>query len=282
VQLWNDEQRRARRHGPVPNDQRGDFQRDRDRILYCSAFRRLGGVTQIVRAGESDVFHNRLSRTIKVAQVGRRLAEAIISRQGAESRELGVDPEVVEAACLAHDLGHPPFGHHGEMVLNQLVIREGNPDGYEGNAQSLRILTNLALRFDEVDGLDLTRATLAAVIKYPWLRDPNNPKRSEKWGYYQTEATEFEFAREFWPCDGKTAEAEIMDFADDIAYSVHDLEDFHRCRGIPWAEVFSTEGCERLTKGVLSRWKPNNGGARLRGAHRRLREFFDIVRIGFL
>jgi dGTPase len=197
---------------------------------------------------------------------------------------LGVDPEVVEAACLAHDLGHPPFGHAGEKVLNKLVLDAKNEDGFEGNAQSFRVLTKVAVRFEERDGLDLTRATLAACIKYPWARIADHPKKSLKWGYYSTERDDFSFAREAHPGEQKTAEAEIMDWADDIAYSVHDLEDFHRCGAIPWRSIFPkdidyrTE--ERLTKVVESArtsWheQPANAEARLRGAYDRLRDLFE-------
>ena len=147
---------------------------------------------------------------------------------------------MVEAACLAHDLGHPPFGHLGEEVLDELATYQdggGDQDGFEGNAQSFRVITKLALRFDECHGLDLTRATLSACLKYPWIRDLGTPKKRRKVGAYRSELPDFEFAR--FECDGelKTAEAELMDWADDIAYSVHDLEDFTRCRVIPWDRI---------------------------------------------
>jgi dGTPase len=186
--------------------------------------------------------------------------------------------EVVEAACLAHDLGHPPFGHLGEEVLRECVTTYGEAEGYEGNAQSLRILTKLAVRFEACDGLDLTRATLAACIKYPWRRNAAHPIKSQKWGYYATEQEDFTFARMASGLETKTAEAELMDWADDIAYSVHDLEDFHRCRLIPWREVLSAEGREKLLVGIgqakggkLTRADQN----RIRAAHRRLKKLVD-------
>jgi dGTPase len=234
-------------------------------------------VTQIARAGEADVFHTRLAHTLKVAQVGRRIAEHVVAEQPEDAARVGVDVEVVEAACLAHDLGHPPFGHLGEEVLRDCVITHGDPDGYEGNAQSLRILTKLAVRFEACDGLDLTRATLAACIKYPWRRDAAHPIKSQKWGYYATEQEDFNFARMGLLTETKTAEAELMDWADDIAYSVHDLEDFHRCRLIPWREVLSAEGREKLLAGVgQSRGGLNKRDQnRLRAAHRRLRKLVE-------
>jgi dGTPase len=234
----------------------------------------LAGITQIVRAGEADVFHTRQQHTIKVAQVGRRLAQHCVKSQPKIADELGVHPEVVEAACLAHDLGHPPFGHAGEHVLHEKVERHDS-DGFEGNAQSFRILTKLAVRFDECDGLDLTRATLAACLKYPWFRDVDSSNRSKKWGAYKSEADDFAFAREGIAHSSKTAEADLMDWADDIAYSVHDLEDFHRCGALPWHRIRSDEGAEQLITRAEQRWhgKPPNAPARLRKAFRDLDEF---------
>jgi dGTPase len=269
--------RSERQFQATPEDQRTSFARDRDRILYSSAFRRLAGVTQIVRAGEADVFHTRLAHTLKVAQVGRRLAEYVLATQPAQVFTLGVHPEVVEAACLAHDIGHPPFGHTGEWTLNRLVTDEGNGDGFEGNAQSFRILTKLAVRFESHDGLDLTRATLAACIKYPWRRHKRHKLKSKKWGYYASEEEEFKFARLNSREETKTAEAELMDWADDIAYSVHDLEDFHRCYLIPWQTVFGAEGRNKLVEGVLaSRIQKRPGDrANLTSAHIRLSQLVD-------
>jgi dGTPase len=265
--------RGERRHNATPEDQRQVFQRDRDRILYSSAFRRLAGITQIARAGEADVFHTRLAHTLKVGQVGRRLAEFVIQNQPEECAALGVHPEVVEAACLAHDLGHPPFGHLGEEVLNKQVSDVHEQDGFEGNAQSFRILTSSAVRFTDSDGLDLTRATLAACIKYPWQRDSGDPssKKSRKWGVYSTEMADFNFARNNSPLETKTAEAELMDWADDIAYSVHDLEDFHRCGLIPWRTIFSQEGRDKLVDSAMRSYGDRASmKTKLRAAHGRL------------
>jgi dGTPase len=272
--MWDEEERGRRRHSAAANkDQRHAFERDRDRILYSSAFRRLSGITQIVRAGESDVFHTRQQHTLKVAQVGRRMAQKLNAEQEELSQILGLHPEVVEAACLAHDLGHPPFGHIGEHVLHELVVRE-DVDGYEGNAQSFRVLTKLAVRFDNCEGLDLTRATLAAVLKYPWVRDPEIPSKTSKWNAFQTELDDFEFAREFFDHESKSTEADLMDWADDIAYSVHDLEDFHRCGAIPWQRILGDER-EILIERAESAWfgHPNNAKGRLRVAFRSLEEF---------
>ena len=269
------DRRADRLHNATAADQRTPFQRDRDRILYCSAFRRLSGISQIARAGEADVFHTRLTHTMKVAQLGRRLAELVIEDQPVEALLHGVEVEVVEAACLAHDLGHPPFGHIGEEMLNSILLEKGEQDGYEGNAQTFRILTKLAVRFESFPGLDLTRATLAATIKYPWRRTPGNPLKEKKWGYYGTEAVEFDFARDGSASEMKTAEAELMEWADDIAYSVHDLEDFHRCNLIPWRDVFSREGRDRLIARIEAKSPvamTNSERVKYRHAHRRLKK----------
>lgn len=268
-------ERAGRRYEATREDQRGPFQRDRDRILYASAFRRLTGITQIARAGESDVLHTRLEHTVKVAQVGRRLAEHIVTLRPTEAARIGIEPEVVEAGCLAHDLGHPPFGHLGETVLNDLVQQRGDADGFEGNAQSFRILTKLAVRFESCDGLDLTRATLAACVKYPWTRQPDDPYKGSKWGIYTTELDDYNFATMGLADGTRTPEADLMDWADDIAYSVHDLEDFHRFRLLPWTDILSKEGRERLVKRA-TRFKPTPTYAvRLRAAHRRLKKLLE-------
>lgn len=141
-----------------------------------------------------------------------------------------IDPDVVEAACLAHDLGHPPFGHVAEKALDELSTGFG---GFEGNAQSFRIIARLASRSSDYSGLDLTAATLAATLKYPWLRDDDLPK-PKKWGAYESERQAFDFAASLLPSNGeRSIEASIMDWADDITYSVHDAEDFYRANRLP-------------------------------------------------
>jgi dGTPase len=275
---WAEADRLRRRFHVSTEDQRIAFQRDRDRILYSSAFHRLAGITQIVRAGELDIFHTRQQHTYKVAQVGRRLAEWCIGEQPREAELHGVHPEVVEAACLAHDLGHPPFGHAAETALDELVREHGLDDGYEGNAQTFRILTKLSVRYglDQCPGLDLTRATLAATLKYPWLRNLEDAKKSGKWSAYASESVDFEWARSFLPEDIKSAEAELMDWADDIAYSVHDLEDFHRVGIIPWRTILSRENRDAVVNSVVAGWfsAPADAPALVREAMERIEEIF--------
>jgi dGTPase len=268
MSAWRDARRQPDHKPPEPY--RSSAQRDRDRILYSSAFRRLGGVTQVVAAREEGhLFHNRLTHSLKVAQLARRIAQKV-QVDAAKDRAIkaklrefgGVDPDVAEAAGLGHDLGHPPFGHIAETVLNE-VIRGGGAgpeDGFEGNAQSFRIVTSLAAIDDTVEGLNLTRATLNAILKYPWTA----ARKLKKWGVYSTETVDFDFARDGveLPEFDRTLEAEIMDWADDIAYSVHDVEDFFRAGLIPLGTFSKSSELEPVYQRVLENWDEEHYGAK--------------------
>lgn len=294
---------------------RTPFERDVDRIKYTSQFRRLKDVTQVARSGETYLYHDRLSHSLKVAQVGRRLAEYILrmeaknnsDKKGEDELDKSIElsegygrenidrklrcqanPDIIEAACLAHDLGHPPFGHLAEEELDLLLQEKTNddieseslgkirrtklskdepanpdkcdemaqiqgrePDGirFEGNAQSFRILTRLASYRDADTGLGLTVGSLNGVLKYPYGRGEwvdedtkesgkNNlqtlPDRSQgKFGYYETEAEAFEMIRENIDGGRRTIVAEIMDYADDLTYAIHDLTDFYMDGRLP-------------------------------------------------
>lgn len=278
-------ERQQRQHNPFgnqgdkPGDNRKSFQVDRDRILYSSAFRRLAQITQVLTAQEGHVFHNRLTHTLKVAQVARRLAERLVEEQPEVAQKIGgIDPDVVEAAALAHDLGHPPFGHTAEEELDFCARKAGLTDGFEGNAQSFRILTRLAIHRIDYYGLNLTRATLNAVLKYPWLRSPDsNTKRHRKYSIYNLDREAFNFARSESD-DSQTIEASIMDFADDITYSVHDLEDFYLAGLIP-LELLATDEDEldRFINDWL-RASPNNPVAKVvRANPHRFQNFLDVT-----
>ena len=225
-------------------DYRTPAQIDRDRVQYSSAFARLAEVTQVVSADRGYVFHNRLTHSLKVAQLARRISEKL---RGSQQQAAGglqfPDPDVAEAAALAHDLGHPPFGHIAEKELDRLARKEGLQDGFEGNAQSFRIVSRLAVsdavsadadQTQIIRGLNLTRATLDALLKYPWAYG-ENPLKKHKWGFYETERNLFKWvrARHSGPPLAKSCEAEIMDWADDITYAVHDLVDFYCAGQIP-------------------------------------------------
>jgi dGTPase len=228
---------RSERRAQRPNDFRSSAERDCDRILYSSAFRRLASVTQVVSVAQTQLFHNRLTHTLKVAQVGRRLAQRLQTEHLFLANGLGgIDPDVVEAAAMAHDIGHPPFGHIAEDELQQQLKDGPLTDSFEGNAQSFRIVTKLAFRSLDADepALNLSRATLRALLKYPWIAGEQPAgKPAGKWGAYRSEANDFAFATTDAPAGSLGVEAELMDWADDIAYAVHDIEDFYRAGLIP-------------------------------------------------
>lgn len=252
---------RHRRMAPEPAPEGGvpylsyDFRTDLERIRFSPYFSRLSAVTQVVpQTSAGPVIHNRLTHSIKVTAVAREIAVTLANDQGENGRRIerlgGCEPVVVQAAASAHDLGHPPFGHLGEQVLDRLARQElGLPEGFEGNAQTFRIITALDTNGLAPTGLNLTAAVRAAVLKYPWTRlewrdrpalpDGERPRGvgdaratgAHKFSIYSLHAAEVAEVltaypdREPWQ---QTVECSVMDVADDIAYSIHDLDDFYR------------------------------------------------------
>ena len=227
-------------------NRRSDFARDRARLLHSSALQRLAAKTQVLSPTAGlDFARNRLTHSLEVSQVGRELATA-----------LQLSPDVVDTACLSHDLGHPPFGHNGERALNDWAADIG---GFEGNAQTLRILTRLEPKTFGADGepfgLNLTRASLDATCKYPWTVDEPvpDPCGRLKFGVYPDDEPVFHWMRGGAPARQRCIEAEVMDLSDDIAYSVHDFEDAMVNRYIDPARLASRVGRDGLLD-AIQRW----------------------------
>lgn len=233
---------------PNPTDLRSPFEHDIDRVIYAPTFRALTGKTQVVSVSERGGFHNRLTHSLKVAQLGRRIAERFNAQA---AFEVNPNPAIVEAACLIHDIGHPPFGHAGEQSLHtehrRIADEIGGPSsGFQGNAQNLRIVSRVEQRAGSGDGLQLTRAVMDAATKYPWTQGQQGITSHDStryWGVYEEEAEVLAWLMDGRPAwavnpDLRPVEEQIMDWADDVTYAAHDLEDFYKAGMIPLASLF--------------------------------------------
>jgi dGTPase len=258
----------ARRHTTEPihagSDYRSEFERDRARIIHAAAFRRLQGKTQVFGVYEGDFFRTRLTHSLEVSQIAKGIALA-----------LGADTDLVEAICLAHDLGHPPFGHTGEDILHELMRAHG---GFEGNAQTFRILTRLERKHSDYEGLNLTYQTLDGVLKYKACITPNtiasSPNGPVK-GFYSEDR---ELVDTVITTTGngyeRSFECQIMDVADDIAYSVHDLEDSMKA-GLITLSDFRRSPHPRVVRTVNEKLAPLDIGVSDEQVHDELQAIAD-------
>jgi dGTPase len=249
--------RRSEAENPRPNDHRSPYERDRARILHSAAFRRLQAKTQIQSIGQNDFYRTRLTHSLEVAQIGTSLLPQLTLKSTHISEQLKLDDRLMESQCLAHDIGHPPFGHGGEIALNYMMTAHG---GFEGNGQTLRILAVLE-PYTENFGMNLTRRTLLGLLKYPntintltkthriQVEYPRKIKSADwkpakglfdddtkiiDWILKPLSETDRSLFQSFTPGKDehhhaktkfKSIDASIMELADDIAYGVHDLED---------------------------------------------------------
>lgn len=221
-------QTRGRVVAEAASPTRSDFQRDRDRIIHSTAFRRLKHKTQVFVFHEGDHFRTRLTHTIEVAQITRAIA-----------RSLGLDEDLAEALALAHDLGHTPFGHTGEDALQACMEGEG---GFDHNAQALRIVTRLERRYPAFDGLNLTWETLEGLVKHngPLLDADGEPTSRHGTHGVSGAILDYNMRHDLWLASHASAEAQVAALADDIAYNAHDIDDGLR------AELFAVDDLQTV------------------------------------
>ena len=229
---------RGRRHPEPPAPTRDAFQRDRDRIVHSTAFRRLVYKTQVFLNHEGDLFRTRLTHSLEVAQLGRSIARA-----------LGLNEDLVEAIALAHDLGHTPFGHAGQDALDECMAGHG---GFEHNLQSLRMVDTLELRYPQYDGLNLSFETREGILKHCSRTNAERIESAEPNGV----------GRRFLDRTQPSLEAQLCNLADAIAYNAHDIDDGVRSGLIDIEQLAEVELFERFRQEALAEY-PQLGGRRV-------------------
>ncbi len=245
----SDKERYPKKDEPQkPGDVRSFFEVDRSRIIHASSFRRLQGKTQVFSPGEGDFYRNRLTHSLEVAQIGKGLA-----------LRLGANTDLVEAVCLAHDIGHPPFGHAGEEALGILMESQG---GFEANAQNIRIITLLEERRENQQGLNLTRSTMDGLLKYKVIYDKSTKQKK----FYYNDAcskTAVNWASQYsYPLPASISfECQIMSWADEIAYAVHDFEDALHGGFITFITLYDADLVNIVHKEVGDKLKGDSNGA---------------------
>ncbi len=248
-------QSRGRRHAEDAAPTRGMFQRDRDRIVHSSAFRRLVYKTQVFLNHEGDLFRTRLTHSLEVAQLGRSIARA-----------LGLDEDLVEAIALAHDLGHTPFGHAGQDALNACMRDFG---GFEHNMQSLRVVDVLEQRYPGFDGLNLCFETREGILKHCSMRNARWLEQHEPGGVGQR----------FLQGRQPSLEAQLCNLADEIAYNAHDIDDGMRSGLLQWEQVLAVPLVARHHEAVLQEWPQLTGRRMLYETIRRMlsEQVYDVM-----
>ena len=246
---------RGRRHAEPPAPTRDAFQRDRDRIVHSTAFRRLVYKTQVFLNHEGDLFRTRLTHSLEVAQLGRSIARA-----------LRINEDLVEAIALAHDLGHTPFGHAGQDTLNACMESHG---GFEHNLQSLRVVDTLELRYPQYDGLNLSFETREGILKHCSRANAERLEAAEPNGV----------ARRFLDRTQPGLEAQLCNLADAIAYNAHDIDDGVRSGLISVEQLGEVELFERYRREALAEYPQLEGRRVLYETIRRMlsAQVYDVI-----
>jgi dGTPase len=244
---------RGRLYDEKPSPTRTDFQRDRDRIIHSTAFRRLKEKTQVFLPDEGDHYRTRLTHTLEVAQIARALARA-----------LRLDEDLAEALALAHDLGHPPFGHAGERALDRAMAGHG---GFDHNAQSLRVVTRLEQRYPRFDGLNLSWETLEGLVKH---NGPITTADGQGRNGLPFAIAEYARSQDLWLWSYAGAEAQAAAIADDIAYDAHDIDDGLRAGLLTLDGLAGIDLVSRLLAGILAEYPDLNAERRSYELIRRL------------